>query len=533
MEEAFHLVTRLLMIGLDAAEGSLIREWMAAGYLPYLQSLMGEGTLAKLCSPAYEFPDLVWPTIYTSLGPARLGRYYYIQLQPEEWSLKLLEDKLHGTPFWVQASRQGKRCIVLDAPKTTLSEPFDGMQLAAWGAHASHGETASQPPDLLQDILARHGPYPLHSCDSHGRSPKDYALLRRQLLDGIEARRKLFSDLLTSSRWDLALVGFSETHCAGHQFWHWHDPGHPLHDPQDRFGLRNALRDIYQAVDTAIGTLLEVAGPQTGVIVFSGHGMRPQYHGRELLPALLEMWGMLGDENVAPDPSRRQRVMVRKSLGKRLREKIPMPWQYAVKKMLPAPIEHYLICRFMGAERLDPNARAVYIPNNDLNTSIRINLIGRDRYGRVSPGEEYEKLCNFVAERLRELINPATGRPAVECVTRVSAQYEGEFLNVLPDLTVLWNADHSIDALESPGYGTVIGSHNDLRTGGHAPDGFLMASRSLSARLNLEGADDKDIAPTVLQLLDAPIPASMEGRSLVHTPEAAAPSRSVASKSGQ
>jgi predicted AlkP superfamily phosphohydrolase/phosphomutase len=533
MEEALHLVTRLLMIGLDAAEGSLIREWMAAGFLPHLQSLLGEGALAKLHSPAYEFPDLVWPTIYTSLGPARLGRYYYIQLQPEEWSLKLLEDKLHGTPFWVHASRQGKRCIVLDAPKTTLSEPFDGMQLASWGAHASHGETASHPPELLEHVLAHHGPYPLHSCDSHGQSPTDYARLRRQLLDGIEARRKLFTDLLTSSRWDLALCGFSETHCAGHQFWHFHDPNHPQHDPADRFGLRNALRDVYQAVDAAIGSLLEAAGPQTAVIVFSGHGMRPQYHGRELLPALLKMWGMLQDDNIAPDLSRRERVHVRKSLTKRLRDKIPMPWQYAVKKLLPAPIENYLVCRFMGAEKLDPNARAVYIPNNDLNTSIRINLIGRDRYGRVSPGEQYDKLCDFLAERLRELVNPATGRPAVECVTRVSAQYEGEFLNVLPDLTVLWNADHSIDALESPGYGTVIGSHNDLRTGGHAPDGFLMASSALSARLNLEAADDKDLAPTILNLLDAPVPANMEGRSLLRTPEAAAPSRSVASKSSQ
>jgi predicted AlkP superfamily phosphohydrolase/phosphomutase len=198
-----------------------------------------------------------------------------------------------------------------------------------------------------------------------------------------------------------------------------------------------------------------------------------------------------------------------------LRDRIPMPWQYAVKKLLPARLEHYLICRFMGAEKLDPNARAVYIPNNDLNTSIRINLTGRDRYGRVSPGEEYEQLCGFLEQRLCELINPATGRPAVECVTRVSKQYQGEYLNVLPDLTVLWSADHSIDALESPGYGTVAGSHNDLRTGGHAPNGFLMASASLAARLDLDDADDKDIAPTILDLLGAPVPDSMEGRSLL------------------
>jgi predicted AlkP superfamily phosphohydrolase/phosphomutase len=524
---------KLLLIGLDSAEASLIRKWAPAGYLPCLERFLSDGGAAELHSPAYEFPDLVWPTIYTSVGPARLGRYYYIQLRPDEWSLDLLEDELHGTPFWVEAARHGKRCIVLDAPKTALGPPFDGQQLASWGSHAAHAATASHPPELLDRVLAAHGPYPLHSCDSHGRRPQDYANLRAQLLNGIDARQKLFLDLMSASDWDLFFCSFSETHCAGHQFWHFHDPRHPRHDPADRFGMRNALRDVYEATDGAIAALVEAAGPDTEVVVFSGHGMRAQYHGRELLPSLLEMWGMLEAQNTPPDPSRRRTVRVRKSLTKRLREMVPMPWQYAVKSLLPAAVERYLVCRFMGAEKLDPNARAVYIPNNDLNTSIRINLIGRDRYGRVAPGQQYEQLCGFLAQRLQELINPATGRPAVECVTRVSAHYQGEYLNMLPDLTVLWSADHSIDALESPGYGTVIGSHNDLRSGGHAPDGFLMASRSLCDRLNLSGADDKDIAPTILQLLEIPIPTSMEGRSLLRAPEVAAPARSVSSQSGQ
>jgi predicted AlkP superfamily phosphohydrolase/phosphomutase len=380
-------------------------------------------------------------------------------------------------------------------------------------------------------LLQRHGRYPLHSCDSHGRRAEDYLRLRRQLIDGVEARRRLLVDVLSSSPWDLAFCGFSETHCAGHQFWHFHDAGHPLHDAADRFGLRTALRDVYQAIDGAIASLIEAAGSDTEVIVFSGHGMRPQYHGRELLPALLEMWGMTGDENVLPVAERNERIEVRGSLSKRLRRMIPMPWQYAVKSLLPSPIERYLVCRFMGAEKLDPHARAVYIPNNDLNTSIRVNLIGRDCYGRVGAGEPYEQLLDFLTERLVELRNPATGRAAVEYVTRVTSQYEGEHLNVLPDLTVLWSAEHSIDALESPGYGKVVGSHYDLRTGGHAPGGFLLAPGSLSARLNLHGADDKDIAPTILELLGTPIPSSMEGRSLLATPNHAYATEAKTSRS--
>ena len=79
----------------------------------------------------------------------------------------------------------------------------------------------------------------------------------------------------------------------------------------------------------------------------------------------------------------------------------------------------------------------------------------------------------------------------------------------------MWSSEHSIDSLYSPGYGTVHGSHNDLRTGGHAPGGFLVASNSIAETMDFDNADCKDIAPTVLQLLDVPIPETMEGRGLL------------------
>ncbi len=511
-------MSKLLMIGLDSAEASLIRKWASEGCLPSLRALLEQGVMADLGSPAKEFPDLVWPTIYSGLGPARIGRYYYIQLQPEDWSLRLLEDELRPTPFWVQASQYGKRSIIVDVPKIALGPEFNGMQLASWGAHASHAESASHPPELLAQVLARYGPYPLHSCDSHGRRPRDYARLRDQMLAGVDVRGRLFLDLLTASEWDLFFCAFSETHCAGHQFWHLYDAGHPEHDPQNRLGLKNALRDVYEAVDRAIGAMVEAAGPGTQVLLFSGHGMRPQYHGRDLIPSLLKMWGMLGEANIPPDPAAEQELRVHRSLLKRIRDKIPMPWQYAVKSLLPKPIERYLVCKFMGVEKLNPSARAVYVPNNDLNTSIRVNLIGRDKYGRVSAGREYDELCGFLAARFSELINPATGRPAAEKITRVSKQFSGEYRDVLPDLTVLWSPEHSIDALYSPGYGTVIGSHHDLRTGGHAPGGFLVVPQSVAAVADLSQPHDKDIGPTALQLLGVPVPATMEGRSLLQTP---------------
>ena len=87
--------------------------------------------------------------------------------------------------------------------------------------------------------------------------------------------------------------------------------------------------------------------------------------------------------------------------------------------MLPSKIENMLICRVMGAEKLDTSARAFYVPNNDLTAAIRINLKGRDPHGLVEPGREYDELCDWLTVRFKELINPATGRPAVDKVSRI------------------------------------------------------------------------------------------------------------------
>ena len=173
-----------------------------------------------------------------------------------------------------------------------LVRPIDGIQLVNWGAHATHAQTASHPPELLRQVLDHHGPYPLHSCDSHGLKLEEYLQLRSQLLAGVRLRTQLIEDLLTSDAWDLFFCVFSETHCAGHQFWHLQDPDHPRHDPRNPYGLQTAMRDVYQAVDEAVGSIVRTAGPECVTVIFSGHGMQPQYHGRELLPTLLEMWGM-------------------------------------------------------------------------------------------------------------------------------------------------------------------------------------------------------------------------------------------------
>lgn len=501
---------RTLVIGLDSAEPALLRRWCDSGDMPALRGLLAGGTWGEIDTGSRQFPDAAMFSAYTGLGPANLGRYFFIQPRIDRPRLELVSPMVAAEPFWVTAGRHGRRCVIVDTPKIGLSPPAGGVHVVGWGAHGFNASLQTEPAALANELLARYGRYPLANCDDHGRSLRSYRRLRRRLLDGVAARRRLLLDLARGRDWDLFVAVFAEPHCAGHNLWLFHDPSHPLYRADAELGP--ALREVYAAVDTGIGELIAAAGPGARIVVFSSQGMRPQYHGRDLVSALLRLWGMHEPRDRAPDPAREIRLRARQPLLKRLREAVPLPLQYAVKRRLPRRLGEALLCRFMGVMSLDVAARAYQVPNNEMNPSLRVNLAGRDPRGIVTPGREYEALCGFLAARLRELVNPATGGAALADVTVTGAVHRGAHRDLLPDVTGYWSPEAPIEALHSPGYGTVVGAHRDHRSGGHGPQGLLCVS---GAPGHFAGGHIADLAPTVLGLLGVPIPPGGDGRSLL------------------
>ncbi len=311
--------------------------------------------------------------------------------------------------------------------------------------------------------------------------------------------------LLDQDAWDLAVVGFCETHPASHYLWPAGADSVETGDPA-AFG---PLRNVYRALDTAIGALRERLPADAVLMVTSGDGVRPNRCGWHLLPAVLERLGYTSSNRPsaaaadAPPPSPAQAARGRLIAAVKRNVAAVLPWRLRDR-----------IGVWLQMSGIDWSKTRAFTLPTDLEGCIRINLRGREPHGIVEPGAEYAALCEEIRGRLEELVNPATGAPAVRKVWIRDQVFPGPKQEELPDVLVSWNDEASLTALQSPRFGEVAGVNPDVRSGTHSASGFLLAAGpAVPAGIRGRGRLT-DVAPTVLALLGSTRDRDLDGRPL-------------------
>jgi predicted AlkP superfamily phosphohydrolase/phosphomutase len=509
---------RQLVIGVDAMEWSLVTRWSQAGKLPTLRRLLEGGASGELASPAAQLPDTVWSALCTGRNPAKLEKYFYVQYDAASLRLRYLPDSvLRQQPFWSYLGAAGMRVGVVDVPKIPLGGPVNGFQLTNYGAHATTAERRSAPESLLREVQSRWGRHPVGDCDAVTNTPKALGRLRRRLVEGVRCHGEVFRWLMQSRPWDVFVAAFSAPHCAGHHFWRFADPIHPDHPRHDPLELSGTLEEVYRAIDHEIAEMLAVVGPNTRCLVVAPHGMGPLCHASWNLPEILERLGYGRRVATGPTVARGRRARV--NPWRILKMALPGPLQYRIKAMLPQRAQHQLLFRWYSGGARWTGCRAFAVPNNDSVGAIRISVRGRDSGGLIEPGQEYWRTCREIADALRELIDPITGRPVVRQASFTHEEFDGPFLDSLPDITILWEQSFAWRALHSPRVGTLHIPRQDARSGSHTAQGFVVAAGpGIPAGEPLKGGTVYDIAPTVLATAGVSVPSELDGRPLATLP---------------
>ena len=503
--------TKVLFLGFCAGERELILQWANAGILPSIKSLMAKGLVGRTESLAGFFVGTTWPSIYTGVTPARHGIHSWEQLKPgtyESYRCHAGRD-IKREPFWNYLSRAGRRVAIFDVPLSYPTQNLNGIQVVEWGAHDRDLGFMTWPPTLQREIETQFGKNPLKiKCNDWPLIGGHVAFraLRDTLLKAIATKAELTVHYLRQGGWDLFAQVFTESHCIGHQCWHLHDPRHPRHDQEVVRRIGDPIKDIYMAIDKAIGTILGEVGQDTMVIFLAGHGMGPKYQAQFLLDQIL-----LRLKVAVPARPLQETDQVRTpTIFDKVKPLLKWSWQHLPDELQfkLAPLHNQLGKWVHGHPNprkptIDPAGNSCFpVENNSAHGGIRINLIGREPNGTISRGAECDALCSELTHDLTEIININTGKPIVRKVIRTAETYQGKYLDHLPDLLVEWSNEAPVYAIGSPRIGEIRGEYTYRRTGDHNPGGLFIAVGPSVGRHRLDRVVSvMDFAPTITRLL--------------------------------
>jgi predicted AlkP superfamily phosphohydrolase/phosphomutase len=498
---------KTIVIGLDALDYRLVERWSSAGELPCLNQLLATCPTVMLSTPSRVLQGTVWPSVLTGVSPGRHGLYFQAQLRNGTYALMdKFADQLHLKRFYQHMGDAGLRCGLADIPSDSPVSNMLGLQVVEWATEFRYWRYGTVPRSFARYIRSHIGENPMTTHWNSGDSQESHTKLCASLETSIRLKAKLGRYLIERADLDLVFCVFGEAHKAGHWLWKYYDETHPNHETAPAV-LRNGVLSSYKQIDRALSGMLDLTTADDNLIVFSDHGMQPAYRGEHLIDLILEKLGLLvygarAAPHAAADGAPLPETRVKQTFNNA---------KLAVKRRLPQTILAALSKNKNSFPWIDwGKTRAFSLPT-DRNSLIRVNLKGREPTGIVERGGDYDALLDQLESALKALINPLTGRAAVEAVFRVRALFPGERAEDLPDVAVLWSAEAPIDEVSSPQLGVIRHPIRELRSGNHREEGFLLArGPNFKKGSGHYTGHILQIAPTLLHLHGVAIPDQYE-----------------------
>lgn len=495
---------RVLVIGLDSAESTLVERWTSEGKLPALSELYEQGATYRLDNCWSTLPTSVWPELTSGRSPAKIALFFPPnqlrtgQAEPR----RVLPEEVDPAGFWTIASDAGKRVASIDLPWTVPPRDLNGIFLAEWGTHDRWFGTASFPKTLAGEIRERHGDYPVRLCDDdYDGSVQGRERLAADLLEAVEYETRMLLELLGREEWDLFACAYGQFQCVGHNFWAYIDDRDGTPD-----SLRTAVHDVYTKVDEGLAALREAAGPDAVSVVVASHGMGPLVGGPQLLGEVLVRLGAGSGKGRAAE----------------VRSRLPLGIRSTIRRLVPGPLRRRLqqAAGSLPAPLTSPLTKAVALPA-DVSGYVRLNLKGREPNGSVAPGAEAEAELASLRRALLELEDPASGERIVSGIVSADEAFGPDRHPDVPDLMVSFRTDlGTLEACRSERVGLVkVPFRIANRTGDHTGEARLwLAGPGIAKDEGPGQAHALDVAPTVLALLGVPTPDGLDGRALVAAP---------------
>ena len=479
-------MSRTLLIGLDGATFTVLDRLLAQGVMPNLRAIVARGVRASLRSIMPPLTPPGWTSMITGKRPGRHGVFDFFQKEsPENQYFRLATARdIHSETVWSLASRQDRRVVVLNYPVTFPAPAVNGCIVPGGWMPWRQLRLGCYPSGLFDR---------LKSLPSF--NPREMALdmeLEEKAVEGCAAeeyahwvelhirRERRWLDiaryLVTEEDPDFLAIVFDGVDKIQHLCWRFLDPA-CWSDPSSEWELdmRRLCEGYFRELDIIIGELAAMAGPDGSVVLASDHGFGPASE-VFYLNTWLERQGYLTWLPSAPvDAGDEARV----GFSRIAHHLLELDWDKTV------------------AYAATPSGQGIHLVTHDPN--------GR----RILSTGEYERLREEIAGQLTTVRHPVTGERVVAEVWTSDRAFPGPYQALGPDISIIPTGGAGVSILR----GDAIVKARLVTGGSHRWEGvFVAAGPGIRQGSELDELSIVDVAPTLLYLLDVPVPDDLDGR---------------------
>jgi predicted AlkP superfamily phosphohydrolase/phosphomutase len=493
---------KVFVIGIDSATFSVINPLRQKGMLPAIDMLINKGTSASLLSTIPPVTPPAWVSFMTGVNPGKHGVFDFYAPPSYGYERPVLNAEfIKSKTLWRILSDYEKRIGIINVPMTHPPERVRGFIIPGM-QYGYDGPDFAYPPSIMQEIKEKIGDYRVVYGDLEGLYTDNLDTLIKEWDDILEIRKRTVLYLMDRYEWDFFMVVFYVLDVIQHHFWKFYDPAHPQYR-DSRY--RGVIPEFYKKVDSAIGEIIEQLDKETTIFIVSDHGAGPE-NSSFFINSFLAREGFLSFKKSLMPLWRFRWPHLSYKIIRRLGFRgitwvVPLNQLTSLGRVID-PREGLNIPYFIRWDKTRAYA------GNHTEQGIYINLRGREPYGIVEQGREYEKLRDDIIGRLKKV-----NGLQFEIYKREDI-YDGRYTTYAPDIIIkkindgecimqkeFYHRDMLVDAYKT--------------SGTHREEGvFIVHGRHIRQGLRIKSPNIIDMAPTILYTMGLPVPEDMDGRVL-------------------
>ncbi|MCC6726752.1 MAG: alkaline phosphatase family protein [Saprospiraceae bacterium] len=277
---------------------------MDAGLMPALQSLVECGVKGKLATLDPPLSPTLWTSIATGKRPYKHGIHGFTEPDGQGGIRPIYNTSRQCKAIWNILTQHQKKTHVVGWWPSHPAEPINGTMISNLYQRAPNGIQAGKaweirpgtvhPPEKA-DLFAKLRVHPSELTANHIApfvpdfqkidQSKDKRLLSIAAnLADCSTIHSAATYIMEHEQWDFMAVYYDAIDHFCHGFMKYHPPRREHIPVQDFEFYKNVVNSAYLFHDMMLARLLELAGPDTTVVLISDHGFHPNHNRPKYIP---------------------------------------------------------------------------------------------------------------------------------------------------------------------------------------------------------------------------------------------------------